>query len=225
MLTQYDLKHCIALGVDAIAPPKLVPAYKMKRTLPGVRFSYGTQQICLTTDQPPFNDPEQRFFMAVSHPSAKFYELKEREGLALLVYNLLYLMEIMYFEVAFQKKQKEENFSFKDAWNKVLEDETPYWVDIDEIKRPSRWLISFTKDYSLEFIRNELWIFFDAVRFYDGPLNARITPQDTHNMWQVLTCITEAAYIVTSMRYKDLNGESNEPIGSSGYVSPKQTGK
>lgn len=165
------------------------------------------------------------FFMAVSHESAKFYEIKERAGLGLLVYNLLHLVEIMCFQVECQNRQKEEkNLSYNDAMDKILEEGTPYWADITDIKNPTLWLISFTKDFSLEFIRNELWILFDAVRFYNGPLNACISADDTHNTWQFLSCVTEAAYIVTTRRYQDLAGEWKYPTPPYGYISPKRTG-
>ena len=166
------------------------------------------------------------FFMAVSHESGKFYEIKERAGLGLLVYNLLHLAEIMFFQVECQNKRKKDNkLSYNGAIDKVLDEEgPPYWTDIEVVKDPSLWLTSFTKDFSLAFIRNELWLLFDTVQFYEGPLNAKICPDDTHNTWQFLNCITEAAFIVTSMRYRDLTGQWQEPICAYGYVSPRPTG-
>jgi|SRR5580692_5141452 hypothetical protein len=82
-----------------------------------------------------------------------------------------------------------------------------YWINMDQVKEPLPIIIEFAKKYDRSYVRLELWHFFDGVSFYDGPLSREIRyPKDNQTQWLLLHCVTEAAYVIASGHYTDMDG-------------------
>jgi hypothetical protein len=56
----------------------------------------------------------------------------------------------------------------------------------------------FYTQYSLIFVRSELWKFFKSVWIYEGPLKLNIDRINIYSLYESLLCIAEAAYVVVS---------------------------
>lgn len=154
------------------------------------------------------------FLICVSHTGAEYYEHQEREDLAILIFDLLRLSAAIYLVLRFKQKAPKNptaELSFK-SFSRTIQAIQLYRLKQSDFENPFTAVTDFVKAYSRSYVRLELWQFFDGVRSYSGPLLNKIFFYDTQNMWLLVSCITEVAYIITSDSYEDLDGEILAPL-------------
>lgn len=145
--------------------------------------------------------------ICVSHECANYHDHDERARVAIFMYDILDLLEALYFALRFKMERCKNPATELDSFQRKLYNcregfSNLYMGGYD----PSGIISAFSEKYRRVYVRHELWQFFDGVRFYDGPLLKKINIFNTHNLWLLLHCTADSAYIVTSTPYIDLDG-------------------
>jgi|SRR6185437_11887666 len=146
-------------------------------------------------------------YMALSHDKTKYLEVNQRASFLQFYYDFYYLIETSYFlnlrQIAIRDMPENEiePFLSKEYLSTDTHRLQPYHVE-----DPFPVIQDFIRKYSLEYIRIELWDFFDAVQLYDGPLATPGFRKYTHTFWQFLTCISDCTIVITSLDHEDLTG-------------------
>lgn len=127
------------------------------------------------------------FYISLSHDGSSYDELSERARFVEFYIDLLPFLEAMYFYNE-RKKSKDNSEYSSQHLNK------------DEMDDPLQIIRPFCSKYPLSYVRIELWDFFQAVQFYEGPLKENIQKYDTSSFHQHLLTLVEAFYLIVGAK-------------------------
>ena len=146
-------------------------------------------------------------YMALSHDKAKYSEVNQRAIFLQFYYDFYYLIETSYFlnlrQIAIRDISESEITSFLEK--QYLSTDT-HRLQPHHVEEPFPVIQDFILKYRPEYIRIELWDFFDAVQLYDGPLAGPGFRKYTHAFWQFLTCISDCSIVISNLDHEDLTG-------------------
>lgn len=141
---------------------------------------------------------ETWFKAALANPLGNYEKAEERESFFIFYDGLIRLVEASYFycKVIDQERDAKWMASWTDQEREEhCKDSGPINLNEEQTKNPLPVFKEFCSLFCVEWIRIELWNFFEAARSSDGYFTVDLT--DITWLYLVLSTLTEAAYIVT----------------------------
>jgi hypothetical protein len=143
-------------------------------------------------------------YMALSHEGAVYNDTVEERRLFIEFYaDLLPFIEATNFfneiEIAEQNDKKPDSHAPRKKILLYGGDYQAVYLSKTEVINPLLVIARFCKTYSIPYVRIELWHFFQAVQYYDGPLKEFIYKDNTHNFYLNLLTLVEAGHLLPSV--------------------------
>lgn len=142
---------------------------------------------------------ESWFNAALTNPLGCYKNAHERESFFIFYYELIRLIEATCFYDGILNRDrnvKQIKSSTKKEKKVYTEGNSPINFSFEQAENPLHIIKEFCSSFSAEWVRIELWNFFEAARSSDGYFSVDLTHITLLHL--ILSTLTEAAYVITA---------------------------
>ena len=145
------------------------------------------------------------FYMALSNDCAAPYVDDDGEGRATFIEffaDLLPVIEANYCRAMMSSYYKKNNVwpdvkKLKAVINEHMQDDySLIYVNEDEMLDPGRVMVNFCIRYPIDYVRRELWDFFEAASSYTGRFRKQVSVHYFSETYLKLLTIVESSYVL-----------------------------
>lgn len=160
------------------------------------------RQIWILADiQYVFHEIPYWFYMALSHDGAVYDDAVETRSTFIEFYaDLLPFIEATHFFNELERvEEKDKKDDSRAPHKKILlygGPHQPAYLNKAELADPLLVMRTFCQTYPLSYVRIELWHFFEAVQYYEGPFKKLIYQYNTQNFYLNLLTLVEASHLL-----------------------------
>jgi hypothetical protein len=155
-------------------------------------------------------------YMALSHESTIYNEdFVKRASFITFYTHLLPFVEASYFFNEVESAEKEEMGKVPRKKYIWLDKYQPEFLDKEQAVNPITVIAVFYNAFPLSYARIELWDFFEAVQFYEGPLKQKIYPLNIGAFYLNLLTLVEARHLLASKSTSVTCTQCNPPAHDS----------
>lgn len=155
-------------------------------------------------------------YAALSHDESIYRGIEQRSAFIAFYNELLTFIEAMYFLNEIEDKEKAERSEKMSDEVKALYAgyNRPRKLDEKAISNPIPKIVNFCNVFPIEYVRVELWDFFEAVGVYDGVFQESIGRQNLFSLYEHLLTLLEAGFILVKRKGKYTSDRETVPVSS-----------